>query len=83
MIVSSIHRSVFLVHSYLAETDNGIFKQILKGKMDLESEPWPHISDSAKDLIKKMLHRDPRSRISAHEVLCESYTRLVMMTKSN
>lgn len=55
----------------LAETESGIFKQILKGKLDFESEPWPSISDSAKDLIRKMLERDPRSRISAHEVLCE------------
>lgn len=56
-----------------AETDNGIFKQILKGKVDLESEPWPSISDSAKDLIKKMLHRDPKKRITAHDVLSKSH----------
>lgn len=56
----------------LAETDNGIFRQILKGRIDFESEPWPHLSDSAKDLVRKMLERDPRQRISAHEVLCES-----------
>ncbi|CAH9112970.1 unnamed protein product [Cuscuta europaea] len=57
------------VPPFWAETDNGIFKQILKGKLDFESDPWPSISDSAKDLIKKMLHRDPKKRITAHEVL--------------
>lgn len=44
----------------------------MKGKIDFESEPWPSISDSAKDLIKKMLQRDPRQRITAHQVLCKS-----------
>lgn len=56
-----------------AETDSGIFRQILKGKLDFESDPWPQISESAKDLIRKMLDRSPRQRITAHEVLCESY----------
>uniref|UniRef100_M0ZJY3 non-specific serine/threonine protein kinase n=1 Tax=Solanum tuberosum TaxID=4113 RepID=M0ZJY3_SOLTU len=58
------------VPPFWAETDNGIFKQILKGKIDFESEPWPQISDSAKDLVKKMLTRDPRARLTAHQVLC-------------
>ncbi|KAL6515653.1 Calcium-dependent protein kinase 4 [Orobanche hederae] len=61
------------VPPFWAETDNGIFKQILKGKMDFESEPWPHISDSAKDLVRKMLERDPRQRITAHQVLCHPW----------
>ncbi|XP_052202355.1 calcium-dependent protein kinase 24-like isoform X2 [Diospyros lotus] len=61
------------VPPFWAETDSGIFQQILKGKLDFESEPWPNISDSAKDLIQKMLCRDPRKRISAHEVLCHPW----------
>ncbi|VFQ71621.1 unnamed protein product [Cuscuta campestris] len=61
------------VPPFWAETDNGIFKQIMKGKIDFESEPWPSISESAKDLIKKMLQRDPRQRITAHQVLCHPW----------
>ncbi|KAK2987928.1 hypothetical protein RJ640_003406 [Escallonia rubra] len=52
-----------------AETDSGIFREILKGKIDFESEPWPHISESAKDLIRKMLDRNPKRRITAYEVI--------------
>ena len=37
----------------------------------MESEPWPSISDSAKDLVRKMLIRDPTKRLTAHEVLCK------------
>ncbi|KAG5224669.1 calcium-dependent protein [Salix suchowensis] len=61
------------VPPFWAETDSGIFRQILQGKLDLESDPWPNISESAKDLIGKMLDRDPRQRITAHEVLCNPW----------
>ncbi|RRT67723.1 hypothetical protein B296_00021800 [Ensete ventricosum] len=37
-------------------------------KPDFESEPWPGISDSAKDLIRNMLNRDPRKRFTAHQL---------------
>lgn len=54
------------------ETEQGIFEQVLKGDLDFVSEPWPSISDSAKDLVRRMLVRDPKKRLTAHEVLCES-----------
>ncbi|CAD6253770.1 unnamed protein product [Miscanthus lutarioriparius] len=57
------------VPPFWAETEAGIFRQILRGKLDFESEPWPSISDSAKDLVRNMLTRDPKKRFSAHEVL--------------
>ncbi|MCD7456157.1 Calcium-dependent protein kinase 12 [Datura stramonium] len=49
------------------------FGQILRGKLDFESEPWPGISDSAKDLIRKILDRNPKRRLTAHEVLCHPW----------
>ncbi|KAH8490176.1 hypothetical protein H0E87_022633 [Populus deltoides] len=61
------------VPPFWAETESGIFRQILQGKLDLESDPWPNISESAKDLVRKMLERDPRQRITAHEVLCNPW----------
>ncbi|KEH20949.1 calmodulin-domain kinase CDPK protein [Medicago truncatula] len=57
------------VPPFWAETEPGIFRQILLGKLDFQSEPWPSISDSAKDLIRKMLDQNPRTRLTAHEVL--------------
>lgn len=56
---------------FWSETEQGIFEQVLKGDLDFVSEPWPSISDSAKDLVRKMLVRDPKKRLTAHEVLCE------------
>ncbi|KAL7231084.1 hypothetical protein ACSBR2_009370 [Camellia fascicularis] len=61
------------VPPFWAETELGIFRQILQGKLDFESAPWPGISDSAKDLIRKMLDRNPKRRLSAHEVLCHQW----------
>lgn len=57
------------VPPFWAETEQGIFEQVLHGDLDFDSDPWPSISESAKDLVKKMLVRDPRRRLTAHEVL--------------
>ncbi|OMO69168.1 hypothetical protein CCACVL1_19626 [Corchorus capsularis] len=51
------------------ETEQEIFDEVLHGDLDFSSDPWPSISDSAKDLVSKMLVRDAKKRISAHEVL--------------
>ncbi|KAM7499996.1 hypothetical protein LguiA_024410 [Lonicera macranthoides] len=58
------------------ETEQGIFEQVLKGELDFVSEPWPSISDSAKDLVRKMLVRDRKLRLTAHEVLCHPWVRV-------
>ncbi|XP_044496846.1 calcium-dependent protein kinase 21-like [Mangifera indica] len=57
------------VPPFWAETEKGIFDVILKGEIDFKSEPWPLISDSAKDLVRKMLTQDPRKRITSAQVL--------------
>ncbi|MFS7942261.1 putative protein kinase CAMK-CDPK family [Helianthus anomalus] len=59
------------VPPFWAETEMGIFRQILQAKLNFESELWPAIIDSAKDLIRKMLDRNPKKRLTAHEVLCK------------
>lgn len=54
---------------FIAENEKGIFDAILEGKIDFESQPWPSISDSAKDLVRKMLTQDPKKRITSAQVL--------------
>nr|CAD1830649.1 unnamed protein product [Ananas comosus var. bracteatus] len=61
------------VPPFWAETQQGIFDAVLKGVVDFEAEPWPMISDSAKDLIRKMLCPRPSERLTAHEVLCHPW----------
>ncbi|GAU43642.1 hypothetical protein TSUD_24110 [Trifolium subterraneum] len=38
-------------------------------EVDESDEPWPKVSDNAKDLVKKMLDPDPKRRFTAQEVL--------------
>ncbi|CAI9756432.1 unnamed protein product [Fraxinus pennsylvanica] len=61
------------VPPFWAETQQGIFDAVLKGHIDFDSDPWPLISDSAKDLIRKMLCMRPSERLTAHEVLCHPW----------
>ncbi|XP_027934543.1 calcium-dependent protein kinase 11-like [Vigna unguiculata] len=61
------------VPPFWAETELGIFRRIINDELQFVSEPWPSISESAKELIKQMLVKDPMKRISAHEVLCHPW----------
>ncbi|RVW40256.1 hypothetical protein VitviT2T_029850 [Vitis vinifera] len=57
------------VPPFWAETEKGIFDAILQGHIDFETSPWPSISSSAKDLVRKMLTQDPQKRITSAQVL--------------
>ncbi|KAG5070255.1 hypothetical protein JHK85_002632 [Glycine max] len=59
------------VPPFWSKKEQGIFDAILRGHIDFTSDPWPSISSSAKDLVKKMLRADPKQRLSAVEVLEE------------
>ena len=54
---------------FCVETEKGIFDAILHEEIDFESQPWPSISASAKDLVRKMLARDPKKRLTSGQVL--------------
>ncbi|KAG7557640.1 EF-hand domain [Arabidopsis suecica] len=43
--------------------------EIKEARLDFESQPWPLISNKAKNLIGKMLTKDTKERISAAKVL--------------
>ncbi|XP_022151392.1 calcium-dependent protein kinase 26-like [Momordica charantia] len=61
------------VPPFWAESEQEIFDEVLHGELDFTLEPWPSISESAKDLVRKMLVRHPKERITAHEVLCHPW----------
>ncbi|GFZ09261.1 calmodulin-domain protein kinase cdpk isoform 2 [Actinidia rufa] len=61
------------VPPFWAETEQEIFQNVLHGDLDFSADPWPNISESAKDLVRKMLVRDPRRRLTAKEVLCHPW----------
>ncbi|KAJ7944167.1 GPCR kinase [Quillaja saponaria] len=51
------------------KTEDGIFKEVLRNKPDFRRKPWPNISNSAKDFVKKLLVKDPRARLTAAQAL--------------
>ncbi|KAE8732683.1 Calcium-dependent protein kinase 1 [Hibiscus syriacus] len=57
------------VPPFWGETEQEIFNEVLNGELDFSTDPWPNISESAKELVRKMLERDTKKRITAHEVL--------------
>ncbi|KAK9202854.1 hypothetical protein WN943_013106 [Citrus x changshan-huyou] len=64
------------VPPFWGETEQSIFDAILRGHIDFSSDPWPNISSSAKDIVKKMLRADPKERLSAAEVLNHPWMRV-------
>jgi len=54
---------------FYGNTEQQIFSAVLKGELHLQGGPWRKVSPSAKDLIRKMLVRDPKARLTASEAL--------------
>jgi calcium-dependent protein kinase len=61
------------VPPFYANTEQGIFEQVIRGRLDLESAPWPQISEPAKDCVRRLLVRDPRKRATAAEILAHPW----------
>ncbi|CAI9110935.1 OLC1v1011045C1 [Oldenlandia corymbosa var. corymbosa] len=57
------------------KTEDGIFKEVLRNKPDFRRKPWPSISMSAKDFVKKLLVKDPRARLTAAQALSHPWVR--------
>ncbi|KAL6503000.1 Calcium-dependent protein kinase 7 [Orobanche hederae] len=57
------------VPPFWAETEQGVAQAIIRSIIDFKRDPWPNVSDNAKDLVKKMLHPDPSRRLTAQQVL--------------
>ena len=64
------------------QNDNEIFQKIKKGKFVYPSPEWDNVSQQAKDLVNKMLHFDPKRRISAKEALDDVWIQTFMRDKN-
>ena len=51
------------------ESTAALYKQIKKGQYDFPDPYWTEISDSAKDLVRRLLTVDPKARYTAAQVL--------------
>ncbi|PNT64929.1 hypothetical protein BRADI_4g35100v3 [Brachypodium distachyon] len=57
------------VPPFWGDTDERIAESIIQGGINFQKEPWPKVSLTAKDLVKKMLDPNPSTRLTAKEVL--------------
>ncbi|KAL9261666.1 Calcium-dependent protein kinase 7-like protein [Drosera capensis] len=57
------------VPPFWAETEQGVAQAIIRSVIDFKRDPWPKVSDNAKDLVKRMLDPNPKKRLTAQEVL--------------
>ncbi|KAJ1701065.1 hypothetical protein LUZ63_000844 [Rhynchospora breviuscula] len=57
------------VPPFWAETEQGVAQAIIRSLVDFERDPWPKVSDHAKDLVKRMLEPNPKRRLTAQGVL--------------
>ncbi|KAK5833664.1 hypothetical protein PVK06_017517 [Gossypium arboreum] len=47
--------------------DLGGTQAIIRSAIDFKRDPWPKVSDSAKDLVKKMLNPNLKQHLTVHE----------------
>lgn len=50
------------------DTPQQILARVGEGKLNLNKGAWTSVSNSAKDLVRKMLHIDPQKRVSIDQV---------------
>ncbi|PHT31677.1 CDPK-related protein kinase [Capsicum baccatum] len=55
--------------SFLARTESGIFRSVLKADPSFEEQPWPTLSSEAKDFVKRLLNKVARKRMTAAQSL--------------
>ena len=46
-----------------------VFRAILEDPIDFKSDPWPRLSEDCRDLMMKLMERDPERRITARAAL--------------
>jgi len=51
------------------DCQESLFKNIQEGKFHFPAMDWDRVDPQAKDLVRKLLTKDPKQRISAHEIL--------------
>ncbi|KAL5681759.1 hypothetical protein ACJX0J_008144, partial [Zea mays] len=57
------------VPPFWAETEQGVAQAIIRSVIDFKRDPWPRVSNNAKDLVRGMLNPDQKRRLTAHQVL--------------
>jgi len=54
---------------FWGDSEDQIFKMVLKGHVDFKTDPWPKLSEAAKDCVRRLLDQDPTRRATAAQIL--------------
>jgi calcium-dependent protein kinase len=63
------------VPPFWGDNDEKIAQAVLRGAIDFGREPWPRVSATAKDLVRRMLDPNPATRPTARQVLDHPWLR--------
>ncbi|KAK9082754.1 hypothetical protein Scep_029225 [Stephania cephalantha] len=69
------------VPPFWAATEEGIAQAIVRSVVSFDRDPWPKVSEDAKDLVRGMLDPNPYSRLTAQEVLDHNWLRNAKIKK--
>lgn len=61
------------VPPFWADSEEAIAHTIIKGEINFSRDPWPKISEDAKDLVRGMLDQNPYTRMTIDEVLAHHW----------
>ncbi|XP_069368782.1 serine/threonine-protein kinase H1-like isoform X1 [Paralichthys olivaceus] len=50
-----------------------LYRSILRGKYSFHGDPWPSVSNLAKDFIQRLLALDSATRLTADQAICHSW----------
>ncbi|KAK6924487.1 EF-hand domain [Dillenia turbinata] len=67
--------SAYYVAPEVLKRKSGPESDVLRNKPDFRRKPWPTISASAKDFVKKLLVKDPRARLTAAQALSHPWVK--------
>eukprot|EP01026_Neomeris_dumetosa_P061957 TRINITY_DN58543_c0_g1_i4.p1 TRINITY_DN58543_c0_g1~~TRINITY_DN58543_c0_g1_i4.p1 ORF type:complete len:378 (-),score=41.01 TRINITY_DN58543_c0_g1_i4:674-1807(-) len=54
---------------FWGDNEEQIFKMVMKGRLDFETDPWPRLSDAAKDCVRCLLTADVSRRATSAQIL--------------
>jgi calcium-dependent protein kinase len=60
-------------YPFTGENEKQLLHKIMKGEISYNTEKWNAISNSAKDLVRKLLMQDTRARIDAGRALAHPW----------